>query len=222
MSFKEPSFRHAFGATGVDPGIISNRISHAFNLGGPSVVVNTACSSSVYAMHNACNALRNKECQAAVVYGVNLILTVDQHINTAKLGVLSPTSTCHTFDESANGYGRAEGAGAIYLKRLSDAIQDGDPIRAVIRSSATNNNGKVPAVGITHPNRDGQVEVIRHAYHRGGTLDPRLTGFFECHGTGTAIGDPLEVHAVSLAMNHQRSPRRAAPHRRRQAQHRPQ
>ncbi|GKT65222.1 polyketide synthase [Colletotrichum tofieldiae] len=205
MSFKEPSFRHAFAATGVDPGIISNRISHAFNLKGPSIVVNTACSSSVYAIHNACNALRNKECQAAVVCGVNLILTVDQHMNTAKLGVLSPTSTCHTFDESADGYGRAEGAGAVYLKRLSDAIRDGDPIRAVIRSSATNNNGKVPAVGITHPNRDGQVEVIKHAYHRGGNLDPRLTGFFECHGTGTAIGDPLEVHAVSLAMNDQRS-----------------
>ncbi|KAK1979528.1 fatty acid synthase [Colletotrichum cereale] len=205
MSFKEPSFRHAFAATGVDTGIISNRISHVFNLKGPSIVVNTACSSSVYAVHNACNALRNKECQAAVVCGVNLILTVDQHMNTAKLGVLSPTSTCHTFDESADGYGRAEGAGAVYLKRLSDAIRDGDPIRAVIRSSATNNNGKVPAVGITHPNRDGQVEVIRHAYHRGGNLDPRLTGFFECHGTGTAIGDPLEVHAVSLAMNDQRS-----------------
>ncbi|KAK1991032.1 putative polyketide synthase [Colletotrichum falcatum] len=205
MSFKEPSFRHAFAATGVDPGIISNRISHVFNLKGPSILVNTACSSSVYAMHNACNALRNNECQAAVVCGVNLILTVDQHMNTAKLGVLSPTSTCHTFDESADGCGRAEGAGAVYLKRLSDAIRDGDPIRAVIRSSATNNNGKVRSVGITHPNRDGQVEVIRHAYYRGGNLDPRLTGFFECHGTGTAIGDPLEVHAVSLAMNDRRS-----------------
>lgn len=204
MSFKEPSFRHAFAATGVDPGIISNRISHAFNLKGPSMVVNTACSSSVYATHNACNALRNNECEAAVVCGVNLILTVDQHMNTAKLGVLSPTSTCHTFDESADGYGRAEAAGAVYLKRLSDAVRDGDPIRAVIRSSATNNNGKVPAVGITHPNRDGQVEVIKHAYKRAGNLDPRLTGFFECHGTGTAIGDPLEVHAVSLAMNEQR------------------
>lgn len=101
MAFKEPSFRHSLAATGVDPGIISNRISHVFNLKGPSIVVNTACSSSVYAMHNACNALRNHECQAAVVGGVNLVLTVDQHMNTAKLGVLSPTSTCHTFDASA-------------------------------------------------------------------------------------------------------------------------
>ncbi|KAI8630512.1 lovastatin nonaketide synthase [Xylariaceae sp. FL1651] len=204
MAFKEPSFRHSLAATGVDPGIISNRISHVFNLRGPSIVVNTACSSSVYAMHNACNALRNKECAAAVVGGVNLVLTVDQHMNTAKLGVLSETSTCHTFDASADGYGRAEGVGAVYLKRLSDAIRDGDPIRGLLRSSATNNNGKVAGVGITHPNLDGQEAVIRHAYQRGGELDPRLTGLFECHGTGTAVGDPLEVHAVANAMNENR------------------
>ncbi|KAK3342085.1 KR domain-containing protein [Lasiosphaeria hispida] len=206
MSFKEPSFRHSLSATGVDPGIISNRISHVFNLMGPSIVCNTACSSSVYALHNACNALRNKECEGAIVGGVNLIITVDQHMNTAKLGVLSPTSTCHTFDESADGYGRADAVGAVYLKLLSDAVRDGDPIRGVIRSSAVNNNGKVPAVGITHPNRAGQAAVIAHAYQRGGDLDPRLTGYFECHGTGTAIGDPLEVHAVSMAMNRDRTP----------------
>ncbi|XP_014550227.1 hypothetical protein COCVIDRAFT_31971 [Bipolaris victoriae FI3] len=193
MCFKEPAFRHSLAATGVDPGILSNRISHVFNLRGPSIVVNTACSSSVYALHNASNALRNGECVAAIVAGVNLVLAVDQHMNTAKLGVLSPTSTCHTFDESADGYGRAEGVGSVYLKRLSDAIRDGDPIRGVIRSSATNNNGRVPAVGITHPNLEGQAEVISAAYNRGGDLDPRLTGYFECHGTGTAVGDPLEA-----------------------------
>ncbi|KAI1842798.1 hypothetical protein JX266_010974 [Neoarthrinium moseri] len=201
MSFKESSFRHSLSATGVDPGIISNRISHVFNLNGPSIVCNTACSSSVYALHNACNALRNGEAEGAIVGGVNLIITVDQHMNTAKLGVLSPTSTCHTFDTSADGYGRADAVGAVYLKRLSDAVRDGDPIRGVIRSSATNSNGKVPAVGITYPNRDGQADVIAHAYQRGGDLDPRLTGYFECHGTGTAIGDPIEVEAVSIAMN---------------------
>ncbi|KAH7319610.1 putative polyketide synthase [Stachybotrys elegans] len=201
MSFKEHSFRHSLAATGVDPGIISNRISHVFNLNGPSIVVNTACSSSVYAVHNACNALRNNECEAAIVGGVNLIITVDQHMNTAKLGVLSPTSTCHTFDATADGYGRADAVGAVYLKRLSDAVRDGDPVRGVIRSSAVNSNGKVPAVGITYPNREGQVDVIRHAYKRGGDLDPRLTGHFECHGTGTAIGDPIEVNAVAMAMN---------------------
>ena len=206
MAFKEPSFRHSLAATGVDTGIISNRISHVFNLNGPSIMVNTACSSSVYALHNACNALRNNECEGAIVGGVNLVITVDQHMNTAKLGVLSPTSTCHTFDESADGYGRADAVGAVYLKRLSDAIRDGDPIRGVIRSSAVNSNGKVAAVGITHPNRDGQADVISQAYKRGGDLDPRLTGYFECHGTGTSVGDPLEVHAVSMAMNKERDP----------------
>lgn len=116
----------------------------------------------------------------------------------------SLTSTCHTFDVSADGYGRAEGVGAVYLKRLSDAVRDGDPIRGLIRSSASNSNVKVPAVGITHPNLDGQANVIKKAYERGGLLDPRLTGYFECHGTGTAIGDPLEVHAVANAMNENR------------------
>lgn len=201
ISFKEPDFRHSYAATGSDPGLISARISHAFSLYGPSLTLNTACSSSVYAIHQACNALRNRECSGAIAAGTNLILTVDQHLNTAKLGVLSPDSYCHTFDASANGYGRAEGVGAVYLKRLSDAILDGDPIRAVIRSSAVNSNGKVPNVGITHPNLEGQAQVIRHAYQRGGDLDPRLTGYFECHGTGTSVGDPLEVHALAQAMN---------------------
>ena len=138
MSTKEPDFRHNYAATGVDPGIISNRIGNTFNLNGPSFTINTACSSSVYAIHFACHALRARDCDAAIAGGVNLILTVDQHMNTAKLGILSPTSTCHTFDESADGYGRAEGAGALYLKRLSDAIRDGDPVRSVIRGTAVN------------------------------------------------------------------------------------
>lgn len=206
MAFKEPAFRHALAATGVDPGIISNRVSHVFNLHGPSAVMNTACSSSLYAIHNACNALRNQECSAAVVGGVNLVLTVDQHMNTAKLGVLSKTSTCHTFDAAANGYGRAEGVGAVYLKRLSDAIRDGDPTRGIVRSSATNYNGRIVGAGITTPNIKGQEAVVRNAYLRGGDLDVRLTGFFECHGPGTAVGDPLEVEAVSRAMNQNRRP----------------
>jgi len=139
MSMKEPDFRHSYAIPGMDPGIFSNRINYVFNLTGPSsTTVNIACSSSLYVLHVACNALRNNECSAAVVGGTNLVLTVDQHMNTAKIGVLSPTSTCHTFDESADGYGRADGIAAVYLKRLSDAVRGGDPIRAVIRSSAVN------------------------------------------------------------------------------------
>lgn len=154
----------------------------------------------MYAIHHACHALRARDCEAALVGGVNLILTVDQHMNTAKLGVLSATSFCHTFDAAADGYGRGEGAGALYLKRMSDAIHDGDIIRAAIRSSAVNTNGKVPGYGITYPNMKGQEKVIRAAYKRAG-LDPDLTAYFECHGTGTLVGDPIEVRAVASAMN---------------------
>ncbi|KAI0906505.1 hypothetical protein F4823DRAFT_607070 [Ustulina deusta] len=203
MSTRDPDFRHNYAATGVDPGIISNRIGNVFNLNGPSFTINTACSSSIYALHNACHALRNRDCDAAIVGGVNLILTVDQHMNTAKLGVLSPTSTCHTFDASADGYGRAEGAGALYVKRLSDAIRDGDPIRGVVRATAVNTNGKVEGMGITHPSLKGQERVVRMAYQKA-NLDPNLTAYAELHGTGTPVGDPIEVQAISRAMNDSR------------------
>ncbi|KAI9655990.1 MAG: Type I Iterative PKS [Bathelium mastoideum] len=204
MSTKDGDFRHNYAATGVDTGLISARIGNTFDLNGPSFTINTACSSSVYAIHNACHALRARDATAAIAGGVNLILTVDQHMNTAKLGILSLTSTCHTFDASADGYGRAEGAGALYLKRLSDAIRDGDPVRGVIRSSAVNTNGKVPGMGITHPSQKGQERVVRQAYARSG-LDPLRTAYVECHGTGTPVGDPIETQAVGRAMNDTRS-----------------
>ncbi|KAI2634451.1 hypothetical protein GGS21DRAFT_543554 [Xylaria nigripes] len=222
MSISEPDFRHNYVATGVDTGIISNRIGNIFNLNGPrsesptpigksftltgihSFTINTACSSSIYALHNACHALRSRDCNAAIVGGVNLIMSVDQHMNTAKLGILSPTSTCHTFDASADGYGRAEGVGALYVKRLSDAIRDGDPIRGVVRSTAVNTNGKVEGMGITHPSSKGQERVVRMAYEKA-DLDPNETVYAELHGTGTPVGDPTEVRAISRAMNDTRS-----------------
>jgi len=142
MAFKEPTFRHSLAATGVDPKIISNRINPVFSLNRPNIVVDTTCSSSAYALHDACNALSNNECSAAVVGGVIQVLTVDRHMNTARLGVHSPTSTCHTFDASGNGYRRADGVGAVYIKRLSDAIRDRESVPGVIRSSAVNSNGK--------------------------------------------------------------------------------
>ncbi|KAI0128332.1 putative polyketide synthase [Xylariales sp. AK1849] len=205
MSIFERDFRHNYAATGVDPGIISNRVNNAFNLNGPSCIINTACSSAVYGIHNACHALRARDCEAAIAAGVNIIMIVDQHMNTAKLGVLSPTSECHTFDERADGYGRAEGVGALYLKRLSDAIRDKDVIRGVIRSSAVNTNGKVEGMGITYPNALGQEMVLRRAYKRA-NLDPNKTAYLECHGTGTPTGDPIEVRAVAMGMNDTRSP----------------
>lgn len=125
-------------------------------------------------------------------------------MNTAKLGILSPTSTCHTFDKRADGYGRAEGAGALYLKRLGDAVRDGNPIRGVIRGSAVNTNGKVAGMGITHPSASGQEQVVRMAYDKA-HLDQSETAYLECHGTGTAVGDPIEAQAVAKAMNDTRS-----------------
>lgn len=124
-------------------------------------------------------------------------------MNTAKLGILSPTSTCHTFDASADGYGRAEGAGALYVKRLSDAIRDADPIRGIIRATAVNTNGKVEGMGITHPSGKNQERVVRSAYEKAG-LDPQCTAYAELHGTGTPVGDPIEVRAISRALNDER------------------
>ena len=138
ISLKDPDSITRYGATGIGTTVLSNRISHVFNLAGPSFVIDTACSSSLYALHNACLALHAGETEAALVCGTNLLLSPEQQIATAKAGVLSPTSTCHSFDDSADGYGRADGVGALYIKRLSDAIRHRDPIRSIIRGTALN------------------------------------------------------------------------------------
>lgn len=117
---------------------MSNRISHVFNLQGPSLTIDTACSSSIYCLHSAVNAIKAGECDGAIVAGANLITAPEQHLGTMKGGVLSPTSTCHTFDASADGYGRAEAVNAVYLKPLSSALRDGDKIWSVIRGTAIN------------------------------------------------------------------------------------
>jgi acyl transferase domain-containing protein len=136
----------------------------------------------MYAAHMACRALQSGEVDGAIVGGSNLMLNIDVQMATDKMGVLSPTSTCHTFDASADGYGRAESIGALYLKRLSDAVRDGDPIRGVFRATASNANGKTS--GITQPSALGQEAVIRSAYKFAGGLNPDQTSYFECHGTG--------------------------------------
>ncbi|KAF3056229.1 Lovastatin diketide synthase LovF [Daldinia childiae] len=201
MTMKEPDFRHAYTATGVDTGILGNRISYVFDFKGPSLTVNTACSSSLYALDLACKAISTGECDSAIVGGSNIIMTVDQHMNTAKLGVLSPNSRSRPFDQAADGYGRAEGVGALYLMPLSLAIREGKPVRAVIRATATGSNGKHGdgVSGITHPSIEGQADVISLAY-RLGKLSPSETRYVECHGTGTPIGDPAEVKAIHKAM----------------------
>ena len=158
------------------------------------MTLDTACSSSMYALHQACQAIHSGDCAAAIVAGSNLILTPECQIFSSALGAVSPTSRCHTFDSCADGYARADGIGALYVKRLSDAVRDHDPIRAVIRATAINANGKTG--GITRPSTEGQESAIRAAYNRAIGISYASTGYFECHGTGTPVGDPLEVAAI--------------------------
>ncbi|KAL8840965.1 MAG: hypothetical protein Q9176_003537 [Flavoplaca citrina] len=148
----------------------------------------------MYALHLAVSAIRNGECDGAVVAAANWLVDPSMQIVLDKLGALSPTSRCHTFDESADGYARGEGYSAIYLKKSSLAVLDGLPIRAMIRGTAINANGKTG--GITRPSAKGQEAAIRQAYENAGNLSFSDTTFFECHGTGTQAGDPIEVSAI--------------------------
>ncbi|KAH7256097.1 hypothetical protein BKA59DRAFT_389484 [Fusarium tricinctum] len=193
----------SYAATGADTSILANRISYIFNLHGPSLATNTACSSSMYALHMAVSAIRNGDCDGAIVAAANWITDPSMQIVLDKLGALSPTSRCHTFDASADGYARGEGFGALYLKKSSVAISEGLPIRAMIRGTAVNANGRTG--GITRPSATGQEEVIRKAYENAGGLPFTDTTFFECHGTGTQAGDPLEVSAVGNVFASERS-----------------
>ncbi|KAI1150002.1 polyketide synthase [Nemania diffusa] len=200
---RDPDSFHRYVATGMSTSILGNRISHVFNLKGPSMVVDTACSSSLYSLHLACTALSNNECDAAVVAGANLILSPQQQIATVKAGILSPTSACHTFSEDADGYGRGEAVGCLFLKRLADAIANNDPIRAIVAGTAVNSNGRVP--GITQPSAAGQASVIRKAYAKAGYRFDE-TSYVECHGTGTPVGDPIEVEGLSKVFSGSSNP----------------
>ncbi|KAI1302455.1 hypothetical protein F5Y03DRAFT_407817 [Xylaria venustula] len=203
MHYRDPENALPYSVTGSGITILSNRINYMFNLKGPSMTLDTACSSSLYALHLACSAIQTGDCDAAIVGGTNLILTPECQIFSSVLGAVSPTSVCHTFDSRADGYARADGIGALYVKRLSQAVTDGDPIRAVIRGTAFNANGRTG--GITHPSPEGQEACIRRAYERAGGLDMSLTGYFECHGTGTPVGDPIEVSAIGRVFADKRS-----------------
>ncbi|KAK4221929.1 hypothetical protein QBC38DRAFT_402515 [Podospora fimiseda] len=193
MQARDVEYGAPYHMTGGGLTILSNRVNYVFNLKGPSLTLDTACSSTMYALHLACKSLQAGDCAAAVVGGTNLIFGIEQQIGSVRLGTLSPTSICHTFDESADGYSRGEAVGAIYVKRLSDAVRDGNPIRAVIRATAINANGKGP--GISHPGIADQEVVIRKAYSSAG-LGFDKTGYFESHGTGTPVGDPIEFTAI--------------------------
>ncbi|KAI1398297.1 polyketide synthase [Hypoxylon fuscum] len=192
-----------YALTGASTSILSNRISYIFNLHGPSLALDTACSSSMYAVHMAVNAIRSGDCDSAIVAASNWIMDPGLQMTLDKLGALSPTSTCHTFDASADGYARGEGFAALYFKKVSLAVDDGSPIRALIRGTAVNANGRTG--GITRPSAVGQEAVIRKAYKNAGDLPLSDTTYFEIHGTGTPVGDPIEVSAVGNAFSSLRS-----------------
>lgn len=186
--------------TGNAVSIASNRISYIFNLMGPSFSVDTACSSSLIAAHLACRSLWYGESNMALIGGVNAILKPELQIGFSRGGFLSKDARCFTFDERANGYIRSEGCGVMLLKRLSDAQRDGDKIYATIIGSAINEDGRT--AGISMPGIDAQVKVLTDAYNDAG-IEPKQLHYVECHGTGTAVGDPVEGESIgNLAGKH--------------------
>ena len=179
--------------TGNALSIAANRVSYLLDLRGPSLSVDTACSSSLVALHLAVRSLRSRESDAALVGGVNHILTPETTIAFSRSRMLSPTGQCRPFDALANGYVRGEGCGVVVLKRLSDAVAAGDRIMAVVRGTAVNQDGRTS--GITAPNSLSQQAVLRMALAEAG-LTSRQISYLEAHGTGTPLGDPIELDAL--------------------------
>jgi acyl transferase domain-containing protein/acyl carrier protein len=183
----------SYSGTGSSLSVAAGRLSYVLGLNGPCMALDTACSSSLLAVHLACQSLRLGECSRALAGGVNLILGPELHINFSKVRMLSPDGRCKTFDRSADGYGRGEGCGMIVLKRLSDALADGDEILAQIKGSAVNHDGA--SGGLTMPNGPAQERMIRQALDSAGA-QPEQVDYIEAHGTGTALGDPIEMGAL--------------------------
>ncbi|CAM9312815.1 unnamed protein product, partial [Chrysoparadoxa australica] len=183
----------AFTSTGTSDSMIANRVSFVLDLSGPSETIDTACSSSLVAVHHACRSLLNGECTAAVAGGVSLLATGFEMVSRSKAQMLAPDGRCKVFDESANGYVPSEGCGAVLLKTLDQATADGDKILAVIKGTAVGHNGR--SASLTAPSGTSQQMVIRSALDMAG-VEAREVNYVETHGTGTALGDPIEVSAL--------------------------
>ena len=184
---------------------IAGRLSYWLGLHGPNLAIDTACSSSLVAVDLACQALRNGSCDMAFAGGVNLLLSPNGYVYFSRLRALSPTGRCHTFSDDADGYVRSEGCGMVLLKRLSDAQRDGDRILAVIRGTAVNQDGR--SNGFTAPHGPAQQDVIRRAVRQANVPADTIDAV-ECHGTGTVLGDPIEVQALAAVYAKDRSPDR--------------
>ncbi|MCQ3938431.1 MAG: non-ribosomal peptide synthetase [Chloroflexi bacterium] len=198
LQFDDPERIDAYAGTGNAHSIAANRLSYFFDLRGPSMAVDTACSSSLVAAHLACQSLRSGESDLALAGGVNLILTPELTITFSQARMLSPDGRCKTFDAGADGYVRGEGCGVIVLKRLSDALRDGDTILALIRGSAVNQDGR--SNGLTAPNGLAQQDVLRRALNDA-QVTPHQIGYVEAHGTGTPLGDPIEIASLRAVLD---------------------
>ncbi|MDD5177473.1 MAG: SDR family NAD(P)-dependent oxidoreductase [Sterolibacterium sp.] len=195
--------------TGNTLSIAANRLSYIFDLYGPSLAVDTACSSSLVALHHACNSLRTGEASTALVGGVNLLLHPYPFVGFTKASMLSADGHCKAFDASGDGYVRAEGGAVLFLKPITKALADGDNIHAIIRATGVNADG-ARKTGITIPSRDGQAELMRIVLAKSG-LQPEDIDFIEAHGTGTAVGDPIEAAAIGSVYGQCRSKDRPLP-----------
>lgn len=178
------------------PSVGPNRMSYFLNIHGPSEPVETACSSSLVAIHRAVTAMQNGDCEMAIAGGVNTILTEEAHISYSKAGMLSKDGRCKTFSADANGYVRGEGVGMVMLKKLEDAERDGNHIYGVIRGTAENHGGR--ANTLTSPNPKAQADLLVRAYRQAG-IDPSTVTYIEAHGTGTELGDPIEINGLKAA-----------------------
>ncbi|MFE0043486.1 type I polyketide synthase [Streptomyces albireticuli] len=185
----------AHATTGFAHSVLPGRISYTLDLRGPSVAVDTACSSALVAVHQAARSLRSGECDLALTGGVNVILSPLPSVSFSQFGrMVSVDGRCKAFDASANGYVRSEGCGVVVLKRLSDAVRDGDNVLALLRGGAVNQDGR--SAGLTAPNGSAQRDVLRDAVAAAGVAAHEV-GFIEAHGTGTRLGDPIEVEALA-------------------------
>lgn len=198
----DSSEMHPYALTGTSSSVVANRISYAFDFRGPSVQVDTACSSSLVSVHQAVRALRGGEADVAVAGGVNVMASPLVSVNFGELGVFSPTGKIHAFSDDADGFVRSDGAGVLVLKRVGDALADGNTILAVIKGSAVNSDGH--SNGITAPNPDAQVDVLQRAY-ADAQVSPQLVDYVEAHGTGTILGDPIEASAIGAVLGRGRA-----------------
>ncbi|WP_159671417.1 type I polyketide synthase, partial [Streptomyces mexicanus] len=197
-----PEETDAYTMTGGAASIVSNRLSHVFDLRGPSMTVDTACSSALSAVHQACEALRSGRSRTAFAGGIGLLLDPHPYIGFAKASMLSPTGRCRAFSAAADGYVRAEGGALVVLKPLADALADGDRVHAVIRASGVNSDGRTQ--GLALPRSEVQEDLLRTLYRNAG-ISPDELVYFEAHGTGTQAGDRAECQAVGRALGSART-----------------